>query len=66
LSVLTGLHQVSDGDATVGGYSVRDEMDAIREIIGVCPQHDILWPDLTAVRSIFHAYQLNLPVRRPA
>ena len=53
LSLLTGLHQVSDGDATVGGYSVRDEMDAIREIIGVCPQHDILWPDLTAVRNIF-------------
>ena len=48
LSLLTGLHQASDGDATVGGHSVLDEMDAIREMIGVCPQHDILWPDLTA------------------
>eukprot|EP01043_Picozoa_sp_COSAG02_P058022 COSAG02_NODE_7149_length_3156_cov_1.175990_1_plen_272_part_10 len=48
LSLLTGLHQVTDGDASVGGYSIVDEMDAIREIIGVCPQHDILWPDLTA------------------
>ena len=48
LSLLTGLTQPSDGDAAVGGHSIVDDMDAIREIIGVCPQHDILWPDLTA------------------
>ena len=47
LSLLTGLIQPSDGEATICGHSIED-MDAIRELIGVCPQHDVLWPDLTA------------------
>jgi len=29
-------------------YSVETEMDEIRRFTGVCPQHDILWDDLTA------------------
>ena len=31
----------------MNGFSVKHSMDKIREIIGVCPQFDILWPDLT-------------------
>jgi ABC-type multidrug transport system ATPase subunit len=32
----------------VCGHDVGDDMDALREVMGVCPQHDVLWPDLTA------------------
>lgn len=48
LSLLTGSHQPSAGEAFVCGHSVTDHMDELRELIGVCPQHDILWPDMTA------------------
>lgn len=30
------------------GYDIRHEMDSIRRIMGVCPQFDILWDELTA------------------
>ena len=36
------------GDAYFYGVSVRWNLDVVRSILGVCPQHDILWEDLTA------------------
>jgi len=30
------------------GYDIVDDIDDIRATLGVCPQHDILWKDLTA------------------
>ncbi len=46
--MLTGLMPLSGGDATIFGYSVKYEMHQICRIMGVCPQHDILWDALTA------------------
>ena len=47
ISILTGLIEASSGVAYVDGRSVRDDMTGIRENLGVCPQFDVLWPDLT-------------------
>ncbi len=47
ISMLTGLLEPSSGTATVYGNDVSDEMDTVRESLGVCPQHDVLWPELT-------------------
>ena len=46
--MLTGALAPTAGDCVIAGYYVNHQMDAIRQIIGVCPQHDILWDDLTA------------------
>ena len=43
-----GLLQPSSGDAYFYDYSVRRDLDILRSILGVCPQHDVLWGDLTA------------------
>eukprot|EP01027_Heterolobosea_sp_BB2_P007024 GEZU01010510.1.p1 GENE.GEZU01010510.1~~GEZU01010510.1.p1 ORF type:complete len:865 (+),score=220.98 GEZU01010510.1:155-2749(+) len=48
ISILVGMLTPSHGDAFIFGKSVRYDMDEIRKAIGVCPQHDILWDDLTA------------------
>lgn len=40
------------GDATIFGHSVLRDMDKVREIIGVCPQHDLLWNDLTVLEHV--------------
>jgi len=36
------------GNALVLGRSIRTDMPAIRQHLGVCPQHDVLYPLLTA------------------
>ena len=29
-------------------YNIQDNLEEIKKIMGVCPQFDILWPELTA------------------
>lgn len=48
INMLTGLFPPTSGDAQIAGLDIIDNMDEIREQLGVCPQHDILWPELTA------------------
>lgn len=50
ISMLTGLIRPTGGDAHIWGRSIRTRMDAVRRIIGVCPQHNVLFNKLT-VRS---------------
>ena len=50
ISMLCGLFEPSDGNAFVNGNSITNatELQAIHQTMGVCPQHDVLWSDLTA------------------
>ena len=32
---------------TIFGKDVQSDLSEIRKVLGVCPQHDVLWPDLT-------------------
>jgi ABC-type branched-subunit amino acid transport system ATPase component len=47
ISMLTGLIPPTSGDATVFGHSIAEDMGSIRRLLGVCPQHDVLFPQLT-------------------
>lgn len=46
-NMLTGLFTPTNGDAQIYGLSIVNEMDKVRQILGVCHQHDILWNELT-------------------
>jgi ABC-type multidrug transport system ATPase subunit len=46
--VLTGVLNPTAGYGIIAGLDIEDEMEEIRKIIGYCPQHDILWDELTA------------------
>ena len=48
IGVLTGVIAPSSGTATLGGFDINEEIDEVRQIIGVVPQFDILWEELTA------------------
>ena len=48
IGVLTGLLKPSSGTAEMYNYDISTDMDSIRQIMGVCPQFDILWNELTA------------------
>lgn len=47
ISILTGLYQANGGKASVFGIDVLKEQEELRKITGVCPQHDILFNQLT-------------------
>ncbi|KAK0597531.1 hypothetical protein LWI29_026223 [Acer saccharum] len=47
ISMLIGLLPPTSGDALVFGKNIITDMDEIRKGLGVCPQHDILFPELT-------------------
>ena len=42
----------TSGDAVINGLSIRDSMAAIRQSLGVCPQFDILWPDISVAEHL--------------
>ncbi|KAJ3314893.1 ATP-binding cassette sub- A member 1 [Boothiomyces sp. JEL0838] len=48
INILSGLTPPSSGNALIYGHSLTTEMHQIRKIMGVCPQHDILFNELTA------------------
>lgn len=47
ISMLVGLVPPTSGDALVFGKNINTDMDEIRKGLGVCPQNDILFPELT-------------------
>jgi ABC-type multidrug transport system ATPase subunit len=59
ISILTGLYPPSSGDAYLAGYHLATEMDQVHRNIGVCPQHDILWDDLTVSEHLYFYARLK-------
>ena len=52
LNILSGLSPATNGDALIFGYSLKTQIHQIRQLMGVCPQHDILFNELTAREHI--------------
>jgi ABC-type multidrug transport system ATPase subunit len=48
MNMLCGYFGPTAGTAMVMGYDIRKDMDAIHMLLGVCPQDNIIWPELTA------------------
>ena len=47
INILTGAMSPTEGFATVAGKDIRTQMSQIRQDIGICLQHDCLFPKLT-------------------
>ena len=49
ISMLTGMYEATNGKAIYDDVNILDSsnMDKFREKLGICPQHDILFEDLT-------------------
>jgi ATP-binding cassette subfamily A (ABC1) protein 3 len=46
-SVLTGLIAPTSGEASVMGHAVDSDMAGVRSQLGVCPQQNVLWGELS-------------------
>lgn len=62
IHLLTGLYKPTSGTAHVAGADIRTNMAMVHAKIGVCPQHDILWGDLTvADHLLFYSRLRGIP-----
>ncbi|XP_065780156.1 phospholipid-transporting ATPase ABCA3 isoform X3 [Muntiacus reevesi] len=59
LSMLTGLFPPTSGRAYISGYEVSQDMDQIRKSLGLCPQHDVLFDNLTIAEHLYFYAQLK-------
>ena len=52
ISMISGLVDPSDGDATIGGYSIIKEPIAAKRLMGFVPQEIALYPELSARQNL--------------
>ena len=45
--MLVGLFPPTSGDAIINGYSILTDMEGVRQSLGLCPQHNVLYDRLT-------------------
>ena len=48
INMLTGVHLPTSGTAKIFGLDLLNDRELIQPLMGVCPQHDILWEELSA------------------
>jgi len=59
ISMLTGLFGPTSGSAEVFGTDMFNDMQEVRKIMGVCPQHDVLFELLTVEEHLQFFYDLK-------
>ena len=52
VNVLSGLLRPTFGEAFICGYSVREDLAHVQELISVCHQDNVLWPQLTVQQHL--------------
>lgn len=53
-SILTGLFPPTSGTAYIMGKDIRTDLSAIRQNLGVCPQHNVLFSMYVILELILH------------
>ena len=52
MKLLAGLEAPDSGMASVGGFDVVADREVMRQNLGMCPQHDILYDELTNMEQL--------------
>lgn len=47
INVLVGFLEATYGTAVIEGLDINTQMGEVYKLMGVCPQHDLLWEQLT-------------------
>ncbi|XP_031625623.1 ATP-binding cassette sub-family A member 3-like [Contarinia nasturtii] len=59
ISLLTGMMKPTSGSAVINGFDIRTNMDVARNSMGFCPQHNILFDELTVREHILFYCRLK-------
>lgn len=50
--MLIGLFKPSGGNAFIRNNDLETNLDSIHTFMGICPQHDVLWDDMTGLEHL--------------
>ncbi|OUM61278.1 hypothetical protein PIROE2DRAFT_20970 [Piromyces sp. E2] len=59
INSLIGVYTPTSGYARLAGFNIETDMDQVYKRIGICPQHDILWNDLTVEEHLLFYARLK-------
>ncbi|XP_043924192.1 phospholipid-transporting ATPase ABCA1 [Protopterus annectens] len=59
MSILTGLFPPTSGTAYIHGKDIRTDLSNIRQSLGVCPQHNVLFDQLTVEEHVWFYSRLK-------
>ncbi|GMF13566.1 unnamed protein product [Phytophthora lilii] len=59
ISMLTGMTAPSSGNAIYRGMSINEDMNELRQSLGICFQHDVLFPDLSVEEHLLFFGQIK-------
>ena len=59
MSLLTGIYTPSAGTAYIEGKDIRTDMDEIRSSLGMCPQYNVLFDELTVEEHLWFYAKLK-------
>ena len=51
--------EASSGSVVIEGHSVRSGMEGMSGLVGICPQHDLLWESLTGREHLLFYARLH-------
>ena len=52
IRILSTIIQPDSGEVTIGGFSLKHKADAVRSLIGICPQELALYADMSAFDNL--------------
>lgn len=58
---LVGLYSPTSGSVYIDGYDIRENLDKVRESLGLCPQHALLFSDLTVMEHLLFFAIVSIP-----
>lgn len=62
INMLTGMINPDYGNAWIGGFDINSNISKAQLQMGVCPQFDLLWPQLTVEQHLrFYARLKGIP-----
>ena len=64
VNCVLGLYKLTSGTASINGFDIAREQDQVYRYVGVCPQHEILWGDLTCEEHLLFYARLKGVERR--
>ncbi|KAJ8958665.1 hypothetical protein NQ318_016390 [Aromia moschata] len=52
MSMITGMIDVTSGNIKINGIDIKSNMDEIRKTLGLCPQDNLFFTDLTVAEHL--------------
>lgn len=59
MNIITGLFPPTQGQVHINGYDILTQTKKARESFGLCPQHNVLFDELTVEEHLYFFYSLK-------